>query len=750
MTAFALSVHTLVLGISGLFGIFTGTTTGMAIGLAALQVLFFPLFGAFRLLGLIIAGLRTAWAPAIIGIALYTNTIGVVMDSTTHKLNTAYDKIRGWGNSVIGVFADIYDKVIGHSWWTDTMDGIVKQTKGLTDRVSTPLKNFSKFVKGVFEDISKNGMPKFRKDTSFVESITNIKEQLVSAFNRAAEEFPETLRTVLVGISGLLVYALFPASVLRTHLLIAIGLSFAAGAALMSERFGKAFSDSSTVQKIGYGLGSIVGYFVGSFIREIPQILNALLGMAAGFVRGFVEQLPLIGVALKSAFDITSIFGLAGPLGLFMLYIFGKSTSTLFGSLKITKDLVEGISKTFSYLAKVLRGRAGGYVVEFLFGTFGPFRILSAIGLIFTMMGSFDSLLSNSIILKTFAAGGLFWMMLNGKDGYAQIKGLISLVLAPAFLAIKQIIGATAGTTGVLYNLLYGPGGNGATGQAISKGLDKFSRSLINTANTIFAPLANATGSLIASIFFGGDKKKALDAATGTFETVKKAFKDFTTKLGEDLLKNDIFKRFWEGADGTSGLKAKYEKIKGAIGLGTPSTKEAGTEAAGVTLNPFEELAKKAAEGAAGIQAAILSTINLVGKTAGAAVQVATTSVGLVSDHIRAGLLNVVQATAGSVSSVVEVIGVSINTATTLVNSSLLSILENVEKTTVSTTALVNESISAVAGSVGRVAAASTAAAGNLEKAIIGSVGNVSAVVTEIVSSTSAIVDVSLSSICTM
>jgi tape measure domain-containing protein len=62
-------------------------------------------------------------------------------------------KVREFADKVIFEFWRIYDEVIAHSWWTDTVESVVDTSKELWGRVSGPLKSFSRNVIGIFKDI---------------------------------------------------------------------------------------------------------------------------------------------------------------------------------------------------------------------------------------------------------------------------------------------------------------------------------------------------------------------------------------------------------------------------------------------------------------------------------------------------------------------------------------------------------------------------------------------------------------------
>ena len=69
------------------------------------------------------------------------------------SLKNALDGIKSFGRDVINVFKDIYDKVIGNSWWTDTVNEVVDSSDKLWDKASAGLNKFKTNTINVFKNI---------------------------------------------------------------------------------------------------------------------------------------------------------------------------------------------------------------------------------------------------------------------------------------------------------------------------------------------------------------------------------------------------------------------------------------------------------------------------------------------------------------------------------------------------------------------------------------------------------------------
>jgi tape measure domain-containing protein len=484
------------------------------------------------------------------------------------KLAEALRVIKKWSNAVIQEFATIYDKVIGHSWWTDTMDGVVDQAKGLPARLAEPFKKFKELVKNTFSQkvglgVATDSLKNMGANAlHFRVSTVDLTSRVSDAFSAVATKFPETLRTVLVAIGGLLVAAIFPISAIRSHLLLLIAGSLLAGAVLIAEKFSVALVGGSFSEKLGRAMGESVGYFVGSFIREIPQILNSLTIMTGAFVQGFLDQMPVISGAISAIFSVASAFGLAGPLGLVGLYFFGGAIGPLMLQFKATKSFAEHIGKFHTWITGL--GASSGIIGKYLFGPLGMASVFGGIGLLFTALGSFDSLLGNSLILKMALEGGLLYLFIFGSSGVASLKNQIIVVSAPVFMFIKEVMKELTGGKGLLYNMLYGVAGS-TQGNLAKTAIEVFD-STYKAISKFVDSLVKKGTNIAVQMFFGGDEAKAVAALQKAFDSAKRVVVSAMTSIGEFILRNNFMKKMWEGDGGDLvGLRTRVAEVKNAF-----------------------------------------------------------------------------------------------------------------------------------------------------------------------------------------
>ncbi len=81
-----------------------------------------------------------------------TKMFDSIYDTAVSPLKKVTSFIANFGKGIMGIFYGIWDKVVGHSYWPDMIDGVVDYTKKLFD-VRGHINSFSKFVTGAFKGI---------------------------------------------------------------------------------------------------------------------------------------------------------------------------------------------------------------------------------------------------------------------------------------------------------------------------------------------------------------------------------------------------------------------------------------------------------------------------------------------------------------------------------------------------------------------------------------------------------------------
>lgn len=525
-----------------------------------------------------------------------------VIAGASKMANIAGNIIKNFSNKVIDYFFVIYDDVIAHSWWTDTMDGVVNQANALLGRVTEPLNRFKTFVSGVFTSILKlsnslfsplttaaNKLSSSIKDhvSSTARKVTgtdtiadkvksnvsglsgifgivskDLTDKLVLAFTTFTNEIPDILRVGLLGVGAAAVALLFPGGAIKTVVGLLLTETILTNASLVAEKFASNLFNGSFITTAAKALGSIIGNFVGSFVAHIPQLLNALLGLVSGFFQGFLAQMPILGAAISGIFSSVGSLGVSGPLGIIAAYFFGPNLLKLISYFGIFSKQIDALFvrfATFSTLATSLRGGAFG---TFFFGTFGAERIIGIIGVVLSSLGAFDSLFAHSYLAKTAIEGGLLYLALLGKPGADKIRGLYGSVVAPLIIAIKDSVKSIATGDGIIAKVILG--NNGSSDNIIKTGqtfvlaqMDRLSKFIIDKGATYGKKAIDFTTLLL----FGTKEGETANKIKDVFKTILDTVKTNIKKLTDILSKTDLFKKLFPASSiDASNISTKYTK----------------------------------------------------------------------------------------------------------------------------------------------------------------------------------------------
>jgi tape measure domain-containing protein len=337
--------------------------------------------------------------------------LGAQVNKAIDKLEPALAAVKRFCDHVSKAFYDVWDKVVGHSYWPDTIKGIVDWSKKLgTDAWST-IKNFcdqvAKSFYHVYDSIIRSGMwqklvdkinnvkfdkavDKFRLFGEKVKEVFSSAGKFVKSHNiedlkmpvaRAANPIKEMLanltledvtkaaRVLAVGVVGAIFIAIAsPATQLAVLAYVSKGIaeSIFKGLNLVSD--GKA--GYAIASEIGTALGQAVGLFFRNFIEGIPTIVNALVNAASAFGSAFLDQFGIIGSSIKGLLKIAG-FGEDGLLG---AILFGVGAHFVMDKLGIANKAIKGIFEMFSSKKQGATGGggSGGSLLEQMFtGTRG-------------------------------------------------------------------------------------------------------------------------------------------------------------------------------------------------------------------------------------------------------------------------------------------------------------------------------------------------------------------------------------------
>jgi tape measure domain-containing protein len=523
--------------------------------------------------------------PNVKDVTSYFNKLA---DAVTEKsmLGKAADFIKNFSLEVIQWFFKIYDDVIAHSWWTDTIDGVVSQSEGLLNRVKGPFERFRSYIENLFKSIlssksysnamsgvadtaskAANSLKGGIKSFSIKLDSHGVKDAVTSAVDTIRDKVPAVFRSIFMTLADVAIALLFPASALKTVLIYAITAASIAVGADFADKLLEPLLNGSLLLKMGQVAGTAAGMFVNGIIADIPKMLNALTSFMAGFIKGFSGEVPVLGSLITSFIDMLGIAGLTGPSGAIGLFLFGSTAVGVLKEFGFFKGAFTAWATTASLLTKQLSGN-GGFLSQILLGPLGATRVYAALAFVLTSLGSFDSILGNSQILKVAAEGGLLYTMLLGKKGVAQIKDVAKATVAPLFVFMRAAVGAIAGTDGVIYKMLYGANSSVGTigsraGKQVKSVFDYISDVVVQMSATVTKRVADFFVNLFTSAASSESGKKI----GAFFAKAGDGLSDFLNKSKAEVAKSKLFKDIWEGArpDGLS-LKGAVDDFKKAFG----------------------------------------------------------------------------------------------------------------------------------------------------------------------------------------
>jgi tape measure domain-containing protein len=369
--------------------------------------------------------------------SLMDSLLNSVRDNSA--LNSVISTLDTFSKKVIDIFYNIYDQVIGHSWWTDTIGEVVSSSNTLWAKVSSGLLLFetnvisvfkgiydyvspyAKAISGLFENIASKGPTSFKVNIDFDKIQTDFLafiEKVKGNMSELGDKFPSILKTAAYGLGFLLVKNLFPVPAIEGALLAA----FATSGVFLLDNLSQVLTDKGLLSALGKTLGEGAVLFATTFIAEIPNILSSLLGLITSFTEGFLTNIPIIGGAIKALFGFASVFGLDGILGLVGTVLFGTGVISLLKGFGVIESAAMLFGTKMTKLATFFMGR-GGLVSSALFGGPNTVRIVATLLSVIDAFDGFRSLFDDSLIGHTIAQGGLFYLMLTGKTGLSNIIG---------------------------------------------------------------------------------------------------------------------------------------------------------------------------------------------------------------------------------------------------------------------------------------------------------------------------------------
>lgn len=472
----------------------------------------------------------------------YKEILDFILDSLTAftkavadklSLNKPLDNIKEFGKNVIEIFREIYDKVIGNSWWTDTIENVVDTSNDLWQKSSNGLNkfknNFEKLFKNIFDlnlsnKISFDNIISGFKSNNLLETFETIFKNTQEIFNKLFKSFPQLMQVALTAGAGVFIYALFPPSVLKTILIGTIISSLATNGTLIAEKFGAALTGGSLAASIGDLLGRSLGFLFANFVKTIPQIINALTGFISAFFKGFTSQLPsLLGPISSFIFSIANLIGAAGPLGLIGTFLIGKSLNlfSLIAKLGPVKDLLEYFDIKVGEGSKESQGKVGK-IFQYLFGKIGKERTIASVLGVLDLLGAFESIFAGSPLTQMAARGGILYTILFGQEGVAKIKNSIfTSVIKPIGDSLRSFAENRGGNVKTIYDIIFGT--EGTTAERLSLVLRPLIDKITGNIVDYVSPKLKTGLDFLTTLFLGKDPKATISKISNQLKDTGKS-----------------------------------------------------------------------------------------------------------------------------------------------------------------------------------------------------------------------------------
>jgi len=322
---------------------FVGALKELARGMAIVTGA--TIVGTIYALGVALAGLASVIGQSVlVALLALGGMFETIADIANEKLPIALQSVKEFGTKVKDVFWDIYDRVVGNSYWPDMVDGVVDYTSNLfkslfvVESFGTKVTKAFKNVLGKVQDnlggfkeslgevlavaiagvsIGLSGGQAFVAGVGFA-----FIQQLSKGLDFIRDEFPRVYDIVAASAATFLVSKISKLRFLTLPLII--GSAVATGLTVSAV--------TTAISEFGIAMGNSLGRAIGAFIINLPELAVrlavALVESVAQFGEAFLRQIPLIGNAIASI-PLTSI--LVGSFGAaFIAFNWGN---TLFGGI---------------------------------------------------------------------------------------------------------------------------------------------------------------------------------------------------------------------------------------------------------------------------------------------------------------------------------------------------------------------------------------------------------------------------------
>jgi tape measure domain-containing protein len=445
---------------------------------------------------------------------LFENTFDRIRSAAT-RLNESLSVVLSFGKRVKDEFYDIWKKVVGNSYWPDTIKGIIAWAGLLPTLGLEKIREFSTSVKKEFLNLSKENF-------SLKESLVlQIKELANIDVSRVASQ----IGTAIITVIALAIYSPAALGVLGSAILFAIGKT----AILGTESFFNTLFDKSLIRGIGYNIGTALGKALLFTLKSIPDIVGALSNYVSGVVEGLISQIPIVGKLVAGILSTLSGGNFAvWPLLLWPDF-FMKKISNVIQGLGVVFGILEkeDPNKKPASDPKVSKAKADSFSDKLVQSVFGnrvnASYVKKAALVLLTSLNSQISLFQASL-----AAAPLMLVAILGEDVTGKI---IRDTVTKVFTKVVASLATIRTSSGVLSSIFNGIFGKDKVGDVVKTG-------------------ASVVGSIAAGLNRVLDKSRKEQFLAGGLSL--KEFIFGSKKVDTSFSKSD----FSSGASGTKGMLA--------------------------------------------------------------------------------------------------------------------------------------------------------------------------------------------------
>ena len=499
----------------------------------------------------VLAAIAAAIATPIIILRGLSSTFRDLTDSiyavVKNGLPLVLEKVISFAEKIKDAFFDIYDKVVGNSYWPDTIDGVVEYSRNLWERVSVGLlkfrskvlKLFSEVYAGVGERLQARSVsvPEILvpsvagvggKLNSLYDGLRNFATKVADIFQGLGPKIQSALNAALSFAAAAITVGLLRGDVagqFRARIIaVAASIAFSLSNNLSEKLFGGSFASV-----LGEAVGKFIGGTLAALFDALPEILNAASSFFSSLTQGLAKELPIIGGLLTGILNIAGKFSsaLPGALGLIGTYFLGTK---LIPALLSDDSWKKTIGKILAAGKAMITGSGGGILSRYLFGPLGLTRSLSGIGLALTMFGAIDGIFMDSVLLEYATKGGLLYLFLAGEGGLTNVKQLVAKYLGRPLISAVESVLSTSGLGRKFSDVLFG-----SVGTFGQRAVDNFGPILTGFTTSITTTLSSYVGTgltWVQGVLLGPNPRRTMAKiellVRGGMDRISTALRDFS------------------------------------------------------------------------------------------------------------------------------------------------------------------------------------------------------------------------------